>query len=314
MDLAGVAARLGLRPDSLTITPLTGGVSSDIHLLDDGEIRVVAKRSIEKLRVAEDWPARPSRIWREADALRILGSLLPPNSVPKVYFEDREQFLYVMSAAPDAACNWKSRLLAGEIDPAIARRAGRVHRAFLQYTGSEFDDQTDFEDLRIDPYYRFTRERHHDLRAAFDRGIANLRTRRQGLVHGDWSPKNLLTARGAEFVWALDWECVHFGDPGFDTGFLLNHLLLKSFHQPAHYAPLRECALAYHHEVAALVPWADTIVHLPLLMLARMDGKSPVEYITDPGLKNRIRAFAIRLLNEPPADLSSLYEYLHPPR
>lgn len=311
MDLAVVAARVGLRPETLTITPLTGGVSSDIHLLDDGEIRVVVKQSIPKLRVKEDWPARPERIWREAAALRLLGSVLPPNSAPKVYYEDRDSFLYVMSAAPATASNWKAQLLAGRVDPEVARRVGRIHRAFLQQSGASeaFRDQSDFEDLRIDPYYTFTRGRLPHLAWAFERGTTALRTRRRALVHGDWSPKNILVAE-AGFVWALDWECVHYGDPAFDTGFLLNHLVLKTFHRPEDRRRLRECALAYHQEVMADVPWADTLVHLPLLMLARMDGKSPVEYITEDRTKERIRAFAVWLLENPPGDLSHLYEKL----
>ena len=310
MDLTQLAARVGLRPESLRITPLTGGVSSDIHLLEDGEVRVVTKRSIPKLRVAEDWPARLTRIWREVNALRILGSLLPPNSAPKVYFEDREQYLYVMSAAPANARNWKSRLLAGEIDPNVARRAGRIHRAFLAYDGPEFDDQSDFEDLRIDPYYTFTRSRHADLASAFDHGTQQLRTNRRALVHGDWSPKNLLTADGDAFVWALDWECVHRGDPAFDSAFLLNHLILKTIHQPSYRARLRECALAYHTEVANAIPWPDTLTHLPLLMLARVDGKSPVEYLTQDAAKDQVRRFARRLLSDPPSDLDSLFTRL----
>jgi hypothetical protein len=31
---------------------------------------------------------------------------------------------------------------------------------------------------------------------------------------------------------AIDFEVIHFGDPSFDSAFLLNHLLLKSFYRP----------------------------------------------------------------------------------
>lgn len=112
------------------------------------------------------------------------------------------------------------------------------------------------------------------------------------------------------FLWVLDWECVHYGDPAFDTGFVLNHLILKSFHRPELRAELALCATAYHLEIAPIVPWSDTLVHLPLLMLARMDGKSPVEYISQPELRDRIRGFAVDLLDSPPADLGTLFQRL----
>lgn len=311
MEFARLAAHVGLHADSITVTPLTGGVSSDIHLLDDGAARVVVKRAIPKLRVKEDWPARPSRIWSEAEALRSLGSWLETDSVPRIYHEDRESYSLVMSAAPEGVETWKSRLLAGKVDLSVATSLGRLHRAFLEFpdAAAKFADQSDFEDLRIAPYYAFTRDRYPDLAGAFDRAIEAARQNRRGLVHGDFSPKNILVGSDS-FLWALDWECVHYGDPAFDSGFILNHLILKAFHRPELRPELSLCATAYHLEVAPLVPWRDTLVHLPLLMLARMDGKSPVEYITQPEHQNRIRSFAVDLLSDPPVDLAALFQRL----
>ena len=107
----------------------------------------------------------------------------------------------------------------------------------------------------------------------------------------------------------LDWECVHWGDPAFDTGFLLNHLLLKAFHRPQDAPLLRRAAIAYLDAVT-LVPFTDTLVHLPLLLICRVDGKSPVEYITSETVRSRIRAYARSLLAEPPRDVAELFERL----
>lgn len=297
MDFRALAGALSLHPDRLRVTPLTGGVSSDVFLLEDGSRRLVAKRSIPKLRVAEDWPCHPSRIWREVDALRLLA---PVCSVPEVVYEDRAEFLYVMTAAPADAEPWKSRLLRGDASPLVARRVGEIHAAMLAQRG--FDDLGFFEELRIDPYYTFTATRHPDLAWAFARATQACRENRWGLVHGDWSPKNIMVGAGAQPV-ALDFECVHWGDPAYDAAFLLNHLLLKTFYRPSAAAAYRHCALAYWEPLPA-IDFAAVMIHLPVLMLARMDGKSPVDYLTE---REPVRALARRWLASPPASPEQLW-------
>src|SRR5947207_4777249 len=109
-------------------------------------------------------------------------------------------------------------------------------------------------------------------------------SRRVRRVHGDWSPKNFLVSGGA--VMAIDFEVIHFGDPSFDSAFLLNHLLLKSYRMPEWRSGLRSLALCFWETLVSTLPgdsdWfeAATIQHLGCLLLARIDGKSPAEYIT----------------------------------
>ena len=72
------------------------------------------------------------------------------------------------------------------------------------------------------------------LRAEAERLV----TCRSVLVHGDFSPKNLLVS-GDRLV-IIDCEVAWYGDPAFDLAFLLNHLCLKAlYHAPAHGADLR---------------------------------------------------------------------------
>ena len=170
---------------------------------------------------------------------------------------------------------------------------------------SKFWDRTVFDQLRIDPYYRTTASRHPELRREFDDLIGTSLEIRTSLVHGDYSPKNMLV-RG-DNIFLIDFEVVHWGDPSFDAAFLLNHLFLKAFHQPA--ASRQFIALVYDFWktlLAALGPEAAagfeamTLRHLGGLMLARIDGKSPVEYIQDELTKERVRKAATRILVEGP--------------
>ena len=297
MDFRAIAQALSLHPDRLTVTRLTGGVSSDIYLLDDGHTRLVAKQSVAQLRVAAHWPADRQRIWREIDALKMLA---PICAVPQVVYEDRAAYLYVMTAAPVDAQPWKSLLLQGDADPAIARRIGQIQAAILEQRG--FKDLRFFEELRIDPYYTFTAARYPDLAWAFARATQACRENRWGLVHGDWSPKNIMVGGDGQPL-ALDFECVHYGDPAYDAAFLLNHLLLKTFYRPASAAAYLACAeafLAPLHRIA----FAQVMIHLPVLLLARLDGKSPVGYIRDPA---PVRALAYWMLSRSPASPAEIW-------
>ena len=128
------------------------------------------------------------------------------------------------------------------------------------------------------------------------------------MVHGDWSPKNLLIS--AAGLTAIDFECAHFGDPSYDAAFLTNHLLLKAFHRPRLAGRYCELARTAFNRTAAVLPRealaafeADTARHLAFLLLARIDGKSPVEYIVDKRTRERIRLCALRLIADRPRDV-----------
>lgn len=307
LSVSNASAYLGY-PCNATF--LGGGVSNTVLLIESAHGRLVLKQSLGKLRVEQDWFSDRGRIFRESSAMRQLALVLPPGAVPDILFEDRDNYLFAMTAAPPQAEPWKDRLLRGEIDPDTAETIGRLLAAILTSTWkndraeAEFGDQTIFDELRLDPYYRSTAARHPDLAPWFSALIEESKRRRYSLVHGDWSPKNFLVC-GSD-VLAIDFEVIHFGDPSFDTAFLLNHLLLKSFYRPQDNAALQAAALRFWNVVLDAVPapnnWFEpaTIQHLGALLLARIDGKSPAEYIRDEVLKTRIRAFARRSILDPP--------------
>ena len=314
-------AAYGLWPRGapMFIRELGGGVSNTV-LLVEGEAsegiekRWVVKQSLEKLRVRDDWRSERRRIFREAEAIQALRPVLGHAAVPQVVHVDHENYLFVMTAAPPRSLTWKEALLEGRVDLGVARQAGTL--LALMITSSQhhpsfktvFADRAVFDQLRIDPYYRTTAARHPDVRPVIGKLIDDSWQIRTAIVHGDYSPKNLLVQGNNVFL--IDFEVVHWGDPAFDAGFMLNHLFLKAFHQPR-FARLYYAAICeFWKELlkgTQETPLGNfermTVRHLGALMLARIDGKSPVEYIRNEKTKERVRRFAKRLLLEGPPRL-----------
>ena len=147
-------------------------------------------------------------------------------------------------------------------------------------------------------------QRHHDLRDRIETEIYQLQNNRLCLMHGDYSPKNLMFSSDRMVI--LDWEAACYADPAFDIGFLLNHLILKAVYRPqqaADYLALGQTAWkAYCAQIgdqaAALINQRLAGL-LPLLLLARIDGKSPVEYLVTPRQRELVRLMAHTALAAP---------------
>ncbi len=327
MDLSAENAAAYLRERGATkaeprIRELGGGVSNTVLLVESDGRRFVLKQALGRLRVAEEWLSDRQRVFRESAALEKLEPYLPQGSLPKVLFEDRDNFLYAMSAAPEGSASWKDLLLEGEIRAETAGRVGELLARLdsVSWRGSsgesgdwerEFGDQTIFDQLRIDPYYRATALRHPDLAPLAARLIEESAARRVCLAHGDWSPKNFLV--DGPRVMAIDFEVIHFGDPTFDTAFLLNHLVLKSFYRPQWRDSYAAAGARFWQTYLSGVPREDwieaaTLEHLGWLMLARVDGKSPAEYLRDAALRDRVRRFARDLIADPPGSVAEVFE------
>jgi tRNA A-37 threonylcarbamoyl transferase component Bud32 len=298
---------------------LSGGVSGDVVAVAGPDVALVVKRALSRLRVDEEWLADPNRILTEAAALRVAGELLPGH-VPPVLDVDPTRRTIVIGRAEPGAHEWKTDLLAGVVDVAVARRLGEMLAAWHAGTegrteiAAEFASTVAFEQLRIDPFHRWVARRHPDLAPAIDTVVERMGSRRTCLVHGDFSPKNVLL--GPATTWVLDWEVAHYGDPSFDVAFLLAHLLCKTLHRPNRATEYRRAATefqaAYRDGVAHTGLPADE-AHLTAqtacLLLARMDGKSPVPYL-DGAARARGRALARALLADPAAHPDTLWRTL----
>lgn len=311
---------------------LGGGVSNTVVRVDfpDPSDNVVIKQSLPRLRVEQEWLADQARIHREASALRLLESVLPPLSLPAVVHEDPERFLFVMTAARETR-TWKDDLLSGRVDTQVATEIGRLLAAMHQHSVvageaipdelREFADQRCFVQLRIDPYHRATAQAHSDLSADLEAEARAMLDRRLCLVHGDYSPKNVIVSRTdrGPTAFLLDFEVVHLGNPVFDLAFMLNHLTLKAIHRPDLAGEYNAAGAAFWSAYCSGAPTfashpiqlqAETIRQMGVLLLARIDGKSRAEYITSDSQKSVARGLARTILGGEIRSLPDLHDAL----
>jgi 5-methylthioribose kinase len=366
------------RQTPIVVRELQGGVSNIVLRVDiAGGPPFVIKQCRERLRVAMDWRARLDRIWTEYVTIKLLHAILPEGTVPRILFEDRSNYLFAMTCAPDESVTWKSQLMAGRIEPEIADRLGTIlgtiHAAAPRSSAlyEKLADTSLFEELRIDPYYRTVARVHTALAPRINALIAAMErpAGERTLVLGDFSPKNILVHHNGLIL--LDFECAHAGDPAFDLGFFLSHLLLKSINAASHSSedadklesanvdqllqvevrgsatddsPARggaklespadvtlnsavplDRASAYtelaprfwnaYLDRRAVAPAEETglvrraCLHTAACVLARVDGKSPVEYLDADG-QSVAREFAREALEYGPATWGELVAIL----
>jgi aminoglycoside phosphotransferase (APT) family kinase protein len=280
-----------LRHPGATLTPLADGVSSEIFRVDDGGDSFVVKRALPKLRVKDDWLADVGRNRYEQLYIQYVARLLP-SAVPALRPGPLDRGYFAMEFLGAQFTSWKQMLLRGQVrvEDAVAAAsmlgAIHAHSASDSEAARQFDTTANFIQLRIDPYLLTTGRRHPGLRALFDAEAERLASTRQCLLHGDFSPKNLMISPSRMVL--LDCEVAWYGDPAFDLAFLLTHLLLKGlYHAPRQlgFEPMCQAFWRRYVEVAghaidaqALEPRVARL--LLMLLLARIDGKSPIEYLS----------------------------------
>jgi aminoglycoside phosphotransferase (APT) family kinase protein len=279
------------------LQPLGGGVSCDVIAADlaDGR-RVVVKRALPKLRVAADWRAPAERSEAEVRWLRLAAGI-DPRWAPKVLAEDPARHLFVMEFLAHPV--WKSQLADGAVDVTFAAEVGRRLKRIHAEPATGFDNFAQFHALRIEPYLLFTANRHPDVAGRIREIADGVATARIAVMHGDVSPKNILA--GPDGPVFLDAETACIGDPAFDLAFCLNHLLLKGVWHPEHAPALAEAFAALKNAYAPDAAMETrTAALLAALLLARIDGKSPVEYLMDEADKDFVRQRAKALLMDTP--------------
>jgi aminoglycoside phosphotransferase (APT) family kinase protein len=305
-----------------SIEPLTGGVSSDIVLVQSGDRRFCVKRALAKLKVAADWRAPVERNRSEADWFAVVGAVLP-RAVPKIIADHADEGWFAMQyLPPEQYPLWKAQLRDGEIDADFAAQVGatlvNIHAATAGRAEMARRFATDhiFFPIRLEAYLLATADKHPECAAQLRALVEVTGCTKLALVHGDISPKNILrgpvSSNNAGPVF-LDAECAWYGDPAFDLAFCLNHMLLKCLWRPQHAAAYLRCFDALAAAYLAGVDWesAGRIEErvarlLPGLFLARVDGKSPVEYVTEEAQKQQVRKVAVPLLQTPPQQLSKV--------
>ena len=337
--------------ESISVRRLTGGVSNEVLLVErpaltsnvtgtdsdtDGQIvgnlllkgSFVLKQARAQLRTPQPWFSSVERNWREI-AVQQRCAALAPGNVPAVLFVDRENFLYAMAAVPAGHRVWRDELLAGRIDPALGAASGRLLAALHGDTWSnvegdqaaELADRTLFLELRVAPYYEAVQRDVPETLIWMRDLIVSLGAQPRALVHADFSPKNLLLWDGQ--LTLVDFETGHFGDPAFDLGFFLAHLVLKTFyHATTTHADaaldatlpakqmlelIRQFWLAYLPPTIAIQGQHETreltyrgLQHLAGCLWARLDGTSRVDYLNDDAVRERVRELCRAIFRQGP--------------
>lgn len=303
---------------------LTGGVSSLIAVAGTVRGSICVKAALSRLKVAADWRAPIERNEAEVGWIRQVMEIAPA-AVPRVLGHDAQSQAFAMEyLSPEAFRNWKAQLFDGDADPRTAAQVARIlaniHAATAHDTrlAGIFDNAGTFLAIRLDPYFGAAAQRHPDCAPVLQRLIDQTDATRIALIHGDVSPKNLMIGPNGPIF--IDAECATYGDPAFDLSFCLNHLLLKQVCLPTLRPRLAACFSTLAGTYIQKVTWEPpaafeqraTMLLLGLL-LARVDGKSPVEYLDQAG-QDFVRRFARAHLlpSAPPLrglmDLASAWE------
>jgi 5-methylthioribose kinase len=310
------------------VQELAGGVSNLVlwvSFLDDDSADFVLKQAREQLRTAAPWFCTPERIWREVEVLHACQRVLEYSgaspsagqddlsvATPRVLFEDRENYLFAMTAAPRDHRVWKTELLAGRAEPWVVALCGQLLGALHagswhdQQVAERLADRSIFTQLRIDPYYRSTARAQPEYASHFERLIDSVSKHALCLVHADFSPKNILVHRAGLLL--VDFETGHYGDPAFDLGFFLSHLALKAFHHAPRHQPYlaltEQFWQAYGGTLQPAIPPAEyaaliarAIQHFAACAWARLDGTSRIDYLADPARREQVRSLCRTVLD-----------------
>ncbi len=298
-------------------TPLAGGVSSDIWRIDLPHRTLCLKRALPKLKVTADWYAPIERNAYEWKWLQFAARHVP-QSVPRPVAHDARAGMFAMEFLdPERHPVWKAQLLNGHVDVATAAAVARIVVAVHTASAGDaavaraFATRDNFFALRLEPYLVACGRAHPDLAARLDALAERTGAAQIALVHGDVSPKNILVGPASPIL--LDAECAWYGDPAFDIAFCLNHLLLKCLVHPelrGRYLAAFEAFATTYLDAVRWEPRADIEARaaalLPALLLARVDGKSPVEYLREEAAKDLVRRVARPLVAEAPTRLSDV--------
>jgi hypothetical protein len=303
---------LGIAPATgeVRARSLGGGISNVVLLAEWDGGGVVVKQPLAELAVDDVWVFDRDRVFIERDCMAVLGERLPGSS-PAVTFSDDQRFIFGMTIAPPGGTVWKDEHDAGVADPArtdlAATLLGRLHAVTAgdEALAARFGASWPLLQGRIDPYHRTAARAHPELAGYIDAEVERLLATRRGLVHGDYSPKNLIAYPDRMLM--LDFEVAHWGDPAFDVAFLLALVLLDGMRHDdgAFFTEARRFWPAYQRTAgAAAADETAVVAELGCIVLARIDGKSRLPL--PPAIQERGRAHARRLLVERPDILEAL--------
>ena len=297
-----------------TVEVLTGGVSCVVLAVASDEREVVVKQALPELKTKAKWVADQRRAIVEAEAMRVYQSITP-DSVPELLDCDAANFTLTMSRLPNTCTNWKQDMLEGRIHPEMGEKLGKILAKWHNTTAADeaikakFMEGELFEQLRVSPFYRAVAAKNPNLQAVINSLIDEITNEKIALVHGDFSPKNILATSDHSPI-VLDFEVAHTGNPVFDLAFVSAHLLCKTIRtqSPAEKAAITKTAVNFlsSYREDTRISIAKTLPqHVALIALARVEGVSPVNYLDEPAQQK-----LVALTNAALLDSTMTYEQL----
>jgi 5-methylthioribose kinase len=306
----------GLLTGDATVETLTGGVSCIVLAVSNADVDLVVKQALPELKTKAKWVADQRRAIVEADAMQVYYSITP-DSVPELLDCDPTEFTLTMSRLPRSCTNWKIDMLEGRIHPQMGAQLGKVlaqwHNAAAvsDEIKAKFLEGSLFEQLRVAPFYRAVMDKNPDLQPVISDLIVEITTVKSTLVHGDFSPKNIMATQDHRPI-VLDFEVAHIGNPVFDLAFLLAHLLCKIVYatQVDQKQALVETATQFlntYKQNTRLTVAESLPHHIALIALARVEGVSPVNYLDGPA-QQRLVALTKSALLDSDMSFTELFE------
>lgn len=306
------------------LAPLTGGVSCEVWRVRPDHLApavaqanphgVVVKAPLATLRTPALWQADVSRGFAESAALAWYG-VQTPDAVPRMVWRHPIEPVLVLEAAPDTWREWRQEMLdasadSSEVSADRLAQIGTHLGSSLATWHTVSQDTTVLPDvlitsdrlrtLRTDPFHRATANAVPEIFGELNALAKELESARTCLVHGDFSPKNVLvSASDAPFgAWMLDAEVAHVGDPALDVAYLSTHLICKGVARPAIAPALDGARRAFesaYRSTSNLVSNDRWSRHTGAILAARMRGVSRVSYLW-PEQQEVVLAFAIGLV------------------
>jgi len=306
------------------LTPLLGGVSCEVWRVHPDHVTpalreanphgLVVKAPLATLRTPALWQADVSRGFAESAALAWYWTRTP-DAVPRVIWRHASAPVLVVEAAPLEWDEWRHQMLnAGATSPDVSTERLTSIGSHLGSTLATW--HMDSRDTGVLPTVLLTGDRLRTLRTdPFHRATANavpeigpellvladeLEVARTCLVHGDYSPKNVLVSPpDAPFgSWMLDAEVAHVGDPALDVAYFSTHLACKGVARPEFAVSLDgarhafEDAYRTQSDLVAVDRWDR---HTGAILAARVRGVSRANYLS-PEQEDFVLGLAIGLV------------------
>ena len=281
----------------IDFTRMEGGVSSEVYKVKTSNKTYCVKRSLAKLLVKKEWFADKKRLKYEYYWLKHCKKIIPNNIPNIITFSEKKDYLVLEFFDQNKFTTLKHLLFKKKINlnliKNISKNLFKIHNKSKNTSIKKKFSKNfkNFYDLRLDAYFNEVKRVHPNLKNHINKINRNYIKNSTTLVHGDFSPKNILTDnRSIKFI---DAETCNFGDPVFDVVFFNNHLLIKSIIIPEKKNEFLECYKLFFNTYIKLLKGHEKfnfisrcIDMIPIMLIARIDGKSPVEYVKEKKTKN----------------------------